>query len=68
MFPLKDVSFAIGALLLLTYALQIYVTKGEWVRKPINMAFFIVAEVLTTLFRHNAVLFTVPLIAAVLFL
>lgn len=67
MFPLKDVSFAIGALLLLTYALQIYVTKGEWVRKPINMAFFIVAEVLTTLFRHNAVLFTVPLIAAVLF-
>ena len=67
MFPWKDISFAIGALLMLTYSLRIYVTKGEWIKKPINMVVFIITASLTTLFRHNALLFTIPLIIAVLF-
>ncbi len=67
MYPWKDISFAIGALLLLTYSLRIYVTKGEWIKKPINMVLFIISASLTTLFRHNALLFTIPLIIAVLF-
>lgn len=68
-FPWKDMSFAIGTLLLTAYALRIYFSKGGWMRSPENTAAFILATVLTTLFRHNAILFTGPLvIAAVLFL
>ncbi|MBQ9673159.1 MAG: hypothetical protein IJV39_00845 [Ruminococcus sp.] len=67
MYPWKDVSFSIGALLLITYALQICVTKGKWIKSPVNTVLFIITTVLTTLFRHNAVFFTIPLIFAVLF-
>ena len=67
MYPWKDISFAIGALLLLTYSLRIFVTKGEWIKRPINIVSFIITVSLTTLFRHNALLFTIPLVIAVLF-
>lgn len=65
--PWKDVSFAIGALLMLTYSLEICFTKGAWIKKPLNTVLYILVAVATTLFRHNALLFTVPLIFAVLF-
>lgn len=64
-FPWKDVGFAIGALLLLTYAFRIYVTKGVWLKKPVHAVFFVLCAALTTLFRHNALLFTIPLVIAV---
>lgn len=64
--PWKDVSFAVGALLLLTYAFRIYITKGEWIRKPLNAVLFVTAAALTTLLRHNALLFTGPLTLAAL--
>lgn len=67
MYPWKDVAFAMGALLMLTYAFRICVTKGAWLKSPVNAVFFILVAALTTLFRHNAVLFTVPLLLAVLF-
>lgn len=63
---LKDSSFAIGALLLTSYAMQIFFTKGSWICKPLNSLLFILAFVCTTLFRHNAILFTAPLLLAVL--
>jgi len=63
----KDTSFAIGTLLLMTFALRIVGSKGEWMRKPVNMALFVGVIVFTTLLRHNAVLFTVPLLLAVFF-
>ena len=63
-YPWKDVAFAVGALLLLTYAFRIYITKGEWIRKPLNAVLFVTAAALTTLLRHNALLFTVPLVFA----
>lgn len=65
--PWKDVSFAIGALLMLTYSVEIYFTKGAWIKKPVNTVLYILVSAATTLFRHNALLFTVPLIFAVLF-
>ena len=65
--PWKDVSFAIGALLLLTYSLEICFTRGLWIKKPVHTVLYILVAVATTLFRHNALLFTVPLIFAVLF-
>ncbi len=67
MYPWKDVSFAMGALLLLTYALQIYMSKGQWIASWRNTTLLIVATVLTTLFRHNGILFTAPLLFAILF-
>ena len=63
----KDVTFAMGAMLLLTYMMNIYFSKGKWLEKKLNIFVFILALVLTTLFRHNAILFTAPLIISVLF-
>lgn len=67
MYPWKDVSFAIGTLLLMTFSLQIFISKGNWMVSPLHMTAFIVVFVLTTIFRHNAILFTAPLLFAVLF-
>jgi len=66
MSPWKDVSFGMGALLTLTYGLRIVATKGCWLKKPLHMVLFVCAIVLTTLFRHNAILFTAPLMLAIL--
>ena len=67
LFPWKDVSFAIGTVLSITYSLQIFMTKGEWIKSPVNTILFIFTVSLTTLFRHNAILFTIPLIISILF-
>lgn len=64
---LKDVSFAICALVLITYYFNIYFTDGKWLKSHLNTIVFIVAFALTTLIRHNAILFTIPL-ACILFL
>lgn len=66
LFPWKDVSFAIGSMLMVTYGLKVYFTKGEWLKRPLNLICFILTAVATTLFRHNALLFTVPFVFAVL--
>lgn len=67
MYPWKDTSFAIGALLLLTFSLHIYMSNGTWIKSKRNLLLFILTGTLTTLFRHNAILFTFPLIIAVFF-
>ena len=68
MYPWKDVSFAMGALLLVTYTLRIYFTSGEWIKRPLNLIALFVTFALTTLMRHNAPLFTIPLFIAIFFL
>jgi len=68
LFPWKDVPFAIGAMLLMTFVLHIWFTEGEWIRKPWHLIAFVVVWVCTTLFRHNALLFTVPLLVILFFL
>lgn len=68
MHPWKDVAFAICALLLVTYALQTVVTRGKWLRKPVNMILFAVVAVLTCIFRHNGILFTGPVVLGMLLL
>lgn len=60
----KDAAFALGAMLVLTYALRIFVTKGVWLQKPLHIVLFVLAAVTTTFFRHNAILFTAPLVLA----
>ncbi len=67
MYPWKDVSFAIFALLLVTFGLEIVLSKGEWLKDNKNFAFLIIILIMTTLFRHNAILFTFPFAFAVCF-
>lgn len=67
MYPWKDVAFAIGTLLLISFCLRIYFTDGKWMDSVGRIAVFTVVFVLTTLFRHNAILFTAPLFLAVFF-
>ena len=65
-FVWKDVAFTMGALLLISFGLHIFMTKGRWLCSGKNTALFILVSVLTSLFRHNAILFTVPLIIVVM--
>lgn len=63
--PLKDTSFAIAALLMMTFAARVYFSHGEWMNRISHMIFFAVVMTSCTLFRHNAILFTLPLWFAV---
>ena len=66
MHPWKDVAFAICALLLGAYALQTVATKGQWLHKPLHMICFGVVAVMATVFRHNGILFTAPVVLGML--
>lgn len=66
-FPWKDTTFAIAALLLLIYSFQIYLTKGDWLKPVFNTVMYILTVTVTTLSRHNALLFTIPIVLAVFF-
>jgi len=65
MFPWKDVTFAIGALLLASVSFRICMTHGKWITKPVNAVVFAVIAALTSVVRHNGPLFTIPLVLAV---
>lgn len=66
MYPWKDVSFAIGACLCTIWALRNVFTEGRWMEQKGHVFLFVLVLSVTTIFRHNAVLFTVPLLFAVL--
>lgn len=63
--PCKDVTFAMFAVLLMTYGLQIHITDGGWLDSSKNILMFCFALIAATVVRHNAVLFTGPLTVAV---
>lgn len=67
MFPWKDISFAIAALLLVTMSLKIYYSHGNWGNKITNLIIFAIITSFATIFRHNGILFTAPLLLALLF-
>lgn len=62
----KDGAMCLGAVLLCAQAVNLYFSGGEWARRGRNAAAFGVALAFTTLMRHNAMLFTVPLLVCVL--
>lgn len=61
MYPWKDCGLTIFAVVLAAQYVNIVCTNGMWLKKPANFISFIVISVLTTLVRHNAVLFVLPL-------
>lgn len=65
-YPWKDIPFAITALLAASYAANTYFTKGEWLKKRSHIIAVVTVLVLATVFRHNAVLFTLPMLIAML--
>lgn len=67
LFVWKDMAFAICALFLITFALHVYMSKGAWLKSYVNMAALIVISVVATFVRHNGLLFTIPLLAAIFF-
>ena len=65
-YPWKDIAFAITALVIVSYAANAYFTKGEWLKKPGHIVAVVIVLVLATVFRHNALLFTLPMLIALL--
>ncbi|HNX61042.1 MAG TPA: hypothetical protein PKN45_00260 [Candidatus Limiplasma sp.] len=62
MFLWKDNAMTVGVLVLGTHAVNLYYTRGAWLRRPRNAVAFGLALAFTTLVRHNAILFTLPLL------
>lgn len=67
LFPMKDCTFAILTMLLVTQYVHIVCTKGKWLGKNRNIALLIITTIVCTIIRHNAILFTLPLLCAVLY-
>ncbi len=63
----KDSAMTIGVMALTAQAVNILYTRGGWLRRPFNAAAFGAALAFTTLVRHNAFLWTVPLLMCVFF-
>lgn len=65
--PMKDIAFAVSGTILMTMTLVIYQTKGAWMEKRSHILLYGIFLGSTTLFRHNGILFTVPLSLALFF-
>ena len=65
--PLKDSSLAIAAMVLMCFALRTYYTNGAWIKNWKNAAMFVIILTAATIFRHNAILFTLPLMLTMSF-
>lgn len=64
--PWKDFSFALGMLTLVTMMVRIYASRGAWLNNPVRLFAFSIMLVLTSILRHNGILFTIPLLVLVL--
>lgn len=67
MCPWKDSLFAVATLFLTTCSVHIYFTHGRWLEENWHMFFLIFLLAVTTLIRHNAILFTLPFLGGLFF-
>ena len=67
MFPWKDVGFSLAAMTSAALAMQVWCTRGESGRSPLRWAALGFALANAVLFRHNGVLFSGFLLAALAF-
>ncbi len=67
LYPWKDITFAICVLMCVSFGVHIYATNGEWLRKFMNIAALAVFLCIAQCSRHNAILFTIPYLIAILF-
>ncbi|MDD3214156.1 MAG: hypothetical protein PHY64_10800 [Eubacteriales bacterium] len=66
MYLWKDNAMTIGVTVLTAQAVNLYFSRGAWLKKWGNALAFGLALAFTTLVRHNALLFTVPLLVTAL--
>lgn len=62
MYPLKDCGLAIFATVATAHYIHIVMTKAQWLEKKRNVLACSIFWALTTLVRHNAVLFVAPIV------
>ena len=67
MFPWKDSALTIAALVIFTQLIEIFETEGMWLQKWHHFLSFTALCFVATVFRHNAILLTIP-IYVILFL
>ena len=67
LFPWKDSAVSIFSLVLFTHLIQIYATKGEWLKKWNHLAAFSLFAFLTNGMRHNAILLIAPIFLILFF-
>ena len=60
MYGYKDETFGICAMLLVCMNARILFSRGEWLKKPIHLIFFSVTLAVTSIIRHNGILFAAP--------
>lgn len=67
MFPWKDIAFSLASATCILFSANIYFTNGKWIEKRSHLILFSSAIALATLFRHNGILFSLPLLLAIIF-
>ena len=61
LYPWKDSAFSIFSLILFVQLIQIYMTKGLWLKKWYNNIAFTIVAFLALEMRHNAILLIFPI-------
>ena len=67
LYPWKDVGFALAGLLCMCMVFEFYYLNDAWCQKTWKMILWGIVIACSTLFRHNAVLFTGTLLIALFF-
>ncbi len=60
LYPLKDSAMAIFCIVLFSQLIRIYLSSGNWLKKPLHLLLFSLFAFLTMGMRHNAVLLIAP--------
>ena len=60
MYGYKDETFGICAMILTCMNARIFFSHGEWLKKPLRMAAFAIMLAVTSIIRHNGILFALP--------
>ncbi len=66
MYLWKDNAMTLGAVMLCAQSIKMYASKGAWAKTPVNAVVLGLTLAYTTLVRHNAMFFTLPLILSLL--
>lgn len=62
MYPLKDLAFTILVTYSATWLINIYLSRGAWLKKYGNLILFAVVLGIASKIRHNGIFFTIPLL------
>ena len=60
MYGYKDNTFGICAMVLVCMNARILFSRGAWLKKPVNLVLFSLMLAITSIVRHNGILFAVP--------